>query len=184
MGGGGMYNASGSNPVVTNVTFSGNTVVGHGGGMYNESSSPTLTNVTFSGNSATGGGGILNQSSSPAIRNTIFWGNPATDGTQVYNVDASTPSLSDSVVQGGCPTGSTCTNILNTSPLLGPLGNYGGFTQTLPLILGSSAINAGKDAVCPATDQRGVSRPQGAHCDIGAYERNIYSTHLPLVIKR
>lgn len=183
MGGGGMYNAAGSTPTVTNVTFSGNTVVGHGGGMYNESSSPTLTNVTFSANSATGGAGILNQSSSPAIRNTILWGNPASDGSQVYNVEASAPSLSDSVVQGGCPTGSTCANILNTPPLLGPLDNYGGFTQTLPLLAGSSAIDTGQDAVCPASDQRGVSRLQGAHCDIGAYERTVYSTYLPLVIK-
>jgi hypothetical protein len=36
--------------------------------------------------------------------------------------------------------------------------------------VGSSAINTGNDAVCPATDQRGVTRPQGSHCDIGAYE--------------
>jgi predicted outer membrane repeat protein len=184
IGGGGMYNAAGSTPTVTNVTFSANTVTGYGGGMYNESSSPTLTNVTFSSNSATGGGGILNQSSNPAIRNTILWGNPASDGTQVYNVEASVPTLSDSVVQGGCPTGSTCTNILTTPPLLGPLGNYGGVTQTLPLLAGSSAIDTGKDAICPTNDQRGVSRPQGAHCDIGAYERTVYATHLPLVVKR
>ena len=104
------------------------------------------------------------------IRNTIFWGNTAaTDGAQIYN-DSSTPIVSDSVVQGGCPAGSTCTNIITTDPLLGTLGNYGGFTQTIPLLPGSSAIDTGNDATCAATDQRGVTRPQGAHCDIGAYE--------------
>ena len=80
-------------------------------------------------------------------------------------------------MQGGCPAGSTCTNIITTDPLLGTLGNYGGFTQTIPLLAGSSAIDTGNDAVCPATDQRGVTRPQGAHCDIGAYEYGHHRTN-------
>jgi hypothetical protein len=106
------------------------------------------------------------------IRNTIFWGNTAPGGgAHIHNNDIySTPILRDSVVQGGCPARSTCTNIIITDPKLGPLGNYGGFTQTIPLLPGSSAIDAGDDTTCPTTDQRGVSRPQGAHCDIGAYE--------------
>jgi hypothetical protein len=78
--------------------------------------------------------------------------------------------VSDSVVQGGCPFGSKCTNIITTDPMLGALGNYGGFTQTIPLLANSSAINTGNDATCAATDQRGIARPQGAHCDIGSYE--------------
>ena len=36
--------------------------------------------------------------------------------------------------------------------------------------LAAPATAAGDDAVCPATDQRGVVRPQGAACDVGAYE--------------
>jgi hypothetical protein len=91
--------------------------------------------------------------------------------------------MSDSVVQDGCPDGSTCTHILSTDPLLGTLGNYGGFTQTIPLLAGSSAINTGNNAVCPATDQRGVARPQNAHCDIGSFEVSIYSLYLPLVLR-
>jgi hypothetical protein len=39
-----------------------------------------------------------------------------------------------------------------------------------PLLAGSPAIDAGAADVCPGTDQRGVTRPQGAGCDIGAYE--------------
>ena len=89
--------------------------------------------------------------------------------------------MSDSVVQGGCPAGSTCTNIITADPLLGTLGNYGGFTQTIPLLAGSSAIDTGNDAICPATDQRGVARPQGAHCDIGAYELYELDTTAPIV---
>ncbi|MCX6035825.1 MAG: right-handed parallel beta-helix repeat-containing protein [Chloroflexi bacterium] len=169
--GGGMYNEGNSKPTLTNVTFSGNSAThyGHngGGGIYNDYSSPTLTNVTFSGNSAQSGGGIYNYYSSPAIRNTILWGNTAsTAGAQIYN-DNSFPVVSDSVVKDGYA-GST--NIITADPRLGTLGDYGGFTQTIPLQAGSSAIDTGNDAVCPATDQRGVSRPQGAHCDIGAFE--------------
>jgi predicted outer membrane repeat protein len=180
--GGGMYNYS-SSPSLTSVTFSGNSAT-QGGGMENYSgSSPTLTNVTFNSNSATNdGGGMHNSSSNPEIRNTIFWGNTATSGAQISN-SSSTPVVSDSVVQDGCPTGSTCTTIITTDPLLGALGDYGGSTQTIPLLAGSSAIDTGNDAVCPATDQRGVTRPQGAHCDIGAFELNVYNLFLPLILR-
>ena len=165
--GGGMANMLSSSPTLTNVTFSGNSA-DRGGGMENYlDNSPILTNVTFSGNSANMGGGIYNVNSSPTVRNTIFWGNAG----QIYNYDtASSPVVSDSVMQNGCPTGITCTNIITTDPLLSPLGNYGGFTQTIPLLFGSSAIDTGNDTTCALTDQRGVKRPQGTHCDIGAYE--------------
>ena len=185
--GGGMYNYS-SNPTLTNVTFSGNSAIsnqtfgggGDGGGMYNYDSSPTLTNVTFSGNSAINqtndsgrnGGGMYNLSnSSPTIYNTIFWGNTASTAAQIFNDSSSTPNVSYSVVQGGYAGG---TNIITANPRLGKLGNYGGFTQVIPLQSQSgyfsSAVDAGQDNVCPSTDQRGTKRPQVKHCDIGAYE--------------
>jgi hypothetical protein len=64
--------------------------------------------------------------------------------------------------------------------LLGTLGNYGGSTQTIPLLPGSPAINAGNDAFCAVTsvnnlDLRGVARPFGTHCDIGAFEANFFT---------
>jgi hypothetical protein len=39
----------------------------------------------------------------------------------------------------------------------------------LPLLAGSAAIDAYSGG-CPSADQRGVARPQGTACDIGAYE--------------
>ncbi len=175
--GGGMYNESASSPTLTNVTFSGNSATdyaGNGGGMLNRSSNPILTNITFSGNSAGtygSGGGVYNFYSSPEISNTLFWGNMAPNGAQISNYDGnSAPIVSDSIVQGGCPAGNTCSNIITGDPKLGTFGNYGGFTQVIPLLAGSSAIDAGDDTVCPDTDQRGLTRPQGTHCDIGAYE--------------
>jgi predicted outer membrane repeat protein len=176
--GGGLYNRNNSSPTLTNVTFNGNRANNGGGGLNNFLSSPTLTNVTFRGNSSFDGGGMRNVSNSnPQIRNTVFWGNTAaSSGAQIFNENGSLPSVSDSVVQGGCPAGSTCTNVIITDPLLGALGYYGGSTQTIPLLAGSSAIDTGNDAVCPATDQRGIARPQGAHCDIGAFEQDDLTT--------
>jgi hypothetical protein len=58
----------------------------------------------------------------------------------------------------------------NTDPLLGALGYYGGSTPTMPLLPTSPAIDTGDNAACPPTDQRGVIRPQGLICDIGAFE--------------
>jgi hypothetical protein len=174
----------GSPPTLTNVTFSGNSAEA-GGGMYNAAvSGATLTNVTFSGNSASSGGGGMyntyfsNVTSSLQVRNSIFWGNTAPSGAQIYNDISTVFSVSYSVVQGGYAGG---THIIAADPKLEALGNYGGATQTIPLLAGSSAIDTGNDAVCPATDQRGVARPQGAHCDIGAYEWIPVDTTAPMV---
>jgi hypothetical protein len=57
-----------------------------------------------------------------------------------------------------------------TDPLLGPLLIEGVITPTLSLRSGSPAIDAADPDSCPATDQRGLKRPQRAGCDIGAYE--------------
>ena len=59
----------------------------------------------------------------------------------------------------------------NTDALLGPLADNGGPTLTHALGAGSPAIDAAVGSACPAVDQRGVARPQGAGCDVGAYER-------------
>ncbi|MBK9925327.1 MAG: PD40 domain-containing protein [Anaerolineales bacterium] len=170
-------------PVLTNVTFEGNSSTIFGGGLMSQGGSPRLTNVTFFGNSATSGGGIYNIGSKPILTNVILWGDTATSSQEIYNNNTSIPLISYSIVQGGCPARSTCTNIITTDPMLGTLGNYGGFTQTIPLLAGSSAIDAGNDANCPTTDQRGVTRPQGNHCDIGAYEVNTFTPIAPVGTK-
>jgi predicted outer membrane repeat protein len=177
--GGGVF-ISGSSPTLTNVTFAGNSAGSYGGGMIiSGGGSPILTNVTFAGNSAVGGGAIYG--GSPTIRNTIVWGNTAGGRTDVVGAQfyESAPIILDSVVQGGCPDGSTCTNIITADPKLGTLGNYGGFTQTIPLLAGSSAIDAGNSAYCTiGSDQRGVSYV--GTCDIGAYEF-VNTNHAPVI---
>jgi hypothetical protein len=162
--GGGMFIQSSSSPILENVTFAGNVAEEAGGGMIirDNLSNPVLTNVTFNNNSASIGGGIDN-GGSPVIRNTIIWGNT---GGEIVNNGPGIPDVSYSIVQGGF----AGTGNLDVDPLLDPLANNDGFTQTMALLPGSPAIDAGDDGACPATDQRGVTRPQGSHCDIGAYE--------------
>jgi hypothetical protein len=80
-------------------------------------------------------------------------------------------------------TDGTCGVSATYSPsaiLLGPLADNSGPTQTHELLVSptiSPAIDAARGA-CPADDQRGVGRPAGASCDVGAYEAGIAS--LPL----
>ena len=180
--GGGMSNLD-SSPSLTNVTFSGNTAYDSGGGIANANSNALLTNVTFSGNMATSrGGGMFNSESSPQVKNAILWGDNAyIDGAEIYN-NNSNPTISTSDIQGCMPGGVWDTDCgtdgggnLDADPHLGMLGAYGGATQTMPLLPGSAAIDTGGDTSCPATDQRGITRPQGAHCDMGAYESRSFT---------
>jgi hypothetical protein len=105
--GGGMLNINGSSPELTNALFSGN-VAYAGGAMYNSlDSSPTVINATFSGNSASAyGGGIFNVANSNAtIQNSIFWGNQDSSGigtaaSSIYNSSNATPAISYSLIQG------------------------------------------------------------------------------------
>lgn len=107
-----------------------------------------------------------------------MWGNtPESD--QIFVSGSTSPVVSYSVIQGGYSTG---TNIITADPLLGPLADNGGFNMTHALGAGSSAIDAGDMTVCPATDQRGVARPIGGGCDIGAYEYEP-KIFLPLMIR-
>ncbi len=176
-----------SSPTLINVTFSGNSAI-HGGAMYNSAvessiSSPILSNVTFSGNHADLGGAMYNHGtldgvSSPTLSNVVLWGDTAAiSGAEIYNEVSSTGTASTtidhSVVQDGCPGGSTCTALVITDPVLGALGNHGGSTDTMLLGTGSSAIDTGTCSGAPVTDQRGVSRPQGPACDIGAVEMGL-----------
>jgi predicted outer membrane repeat protein len=175
--GGGIYNGNYGTLIMRNATLSGNAAA-YGGGIYSYAPNGVtseLYSVTFSGNTASVYGGGLYNDSSLVIQNAIFWGNTAADGSQVYNNHHNGGGeyiipIQYSVLQDGCPVRTNCVNVASTDPLLGPFGDHGGPTFTVPIQVGSSAMDNGYDAICPATDQRSVARPQGAHCDIGAYE--------------
>ena len=160
--GGGIHNLG--RLTLTNSTVSGNTVAGSGGGIYNESSIVTITNSTVSGNSAGRGGGGIYDADTVQLINTIIADNSPVNCFFVvislgHNLDS----------DGTCGLG-VAGDISGSNPLLGLLADNGGPTFTHALLPGSPAIDAGDDSAAPATDQRGVARPQGAASDIGAYE--------------
>lgn len=184
-----------ASPSLTNVTFSAN-VADSGAAIYGSSNvgaetSPTLVNVTFTGNHANGSGGAFSiyprgGTSQPTFRNVILWGDSAEDnGQEIFYsmLDGGTlmPVMDFSIVQGGDAgsfrsdgipdtTFSDGIGNLDADPLLGALGDNGGATPTLLPATGSAAIDTGTNTGCPVTDQRGVARPQGPTCDIGAVE--------------
>lgn len=194
--GGGIYNGHGI-LVIANSTFSGNSATMRGGGVYN-GGTLSITNSTFSANEAvySGGGALYNDNAVLTITNSTLSGNSTPfsyEGTGIIN-RAGTLNFSNSIIVDtdvsriDCyNTGTIGTNInnlvedgscsasLSGDPSLGALADNGGPTQTMALLPGSPAIDAGDDTVCASApvnnlDQRGEVRPQGMHCDIGAYE--------------
>ena len=167
--GGGIDNSY-SGLTVTNSTFSGNSASSNGGGFYISNSTTTVTNSTFSGNSASSGGGIYIVSGTTIFDNSLI-ANSTGGNCNSYVSYASYGNLADDTSCSDIPTHFRYSTTLQ----LGVLGIYGGATQTIPLLPGSSAINSGFMSYCPATDQRGVARPQGARCDAGAFESQGFS---------
>jgi predicted outer membrane repeat protein len=162
---------------VINSTFSGNSATGSGGAIHNQTSSLYISHSTVAGNSAGSGGGICNDS---------MWMHADLQATIVANSlsgnDCAGPHADQPVDDKGdnLDSDGTCKVGTTADPLLGPLQNNGGPTETHALLPGSPAIDT---ATCqdlsgnPLTvDQRGVTRPQdgdGDHvpaCDMGAFE--------------
>ena len=154
---------------IANSTFSNNSAEASpssvGGGIFVHGSG-IITNSTLSGNSAGDGAGILiDADATLTFSNTIIANSHySTYGHDCANLGTLVTNTNNLVEDG------SCSALLSGDSQLGPLADNGGFTQTFALLAGSPAIDAGNDASCPATDQRGISRPQGAHCDIGAFE--------------
>jgi hypothetical protein len=145
--GGAAYLTSGSfvnNTLIENIGDSR----GQASGVYAKAGTTVANNIIVGG---TGGVGIFSDGSVTADFNDIWnndlgsYGGLATPGSHDIHLD----------------------------PLLGPLGNYGGPTQTIPLLPGNPAIDAGSNSLIPlgvTTDQRGFARIVGSAVDLGAFE--------------
>ncbi len=164
---------------VTNSTFSGNIASDIGGGIYNNSGTVTVRNSTFSGNSAVSGGDIsqLGATTATHLYNNIL-ANSAAGGDCMFSgggtVDGDHNLIEDAATACGFTNGVNG-NIIGSDP---DLGSLTGSPAYFPLNSGSLAIDAGDDTVCAAapvnnTSQNGPTRPQGAHCDMGSYERDV-----------
>jgi hypothetical protein len=169
---GGGISIIGGTLTLTDSTVSGNNAAGFGGGVYGTAGTATLKSSTISGNNAIDGGGVANVGNlAVTLQNTVI--SEGTSGANCYGPGFTSSGYNLSS-DGSCPLSSTG-DLNNTDPLLGPLQNNGGPTQTQALLAGSPAIDAGnpgpndgKGTDCPATDQRGHRRTD--RCDMGAYE--------------
>jgi hypothetical protein len=148
--GGGIENYDDGTLIMTDCTVAGNsTISGVGGGIDNDNGTATLNDVTLSGNSASLVGGINNYDGALTITNCIVAGNGSSD------------------IAGNSFSGSN--NLVGGNALLAPLGNYGGPTQTMPLLPGSPAIGGGTSVTGITADQRGLPL-DSPNPDIGAFQ--------------
>ncbi len=163
--GGAFYNDT-TTMTLSNATVYTNLATIDGGGIFNDAAPSTINHLTAVDNHADHyGGAIYSILDTPTVRNSILWGNTAEKGAVIIG----TAAFIETIVEGGCPIGVSCTHAHNEDPLLGAFGNHGGSVNTIPILTGSPAIDH-VTAVCPATDARSVARPQGTACDMGAYE--------------
>ena len=198
--GGGIYNYMFGTMTITDSTVSGNTAAQDGGGIWNYLDGlVTLTDSTVAGNTAGGnGGGIWNgfHGAVSVVLSTLS-GNAALSGGGIYN-DSTVSSVLASIVansssgadcvgaiigswslddDGTCGFSAANHGLSAVNPELGPLQNNGGPTETEAPAPDSPVLNRiplelkeHRTSICAGTDQRGVSRPQGTRCDIGAVE--------------
>jgi hypothetical protein len=176
-GGGGIYLHQGSLTAVNStlsdnqVSVPPNLVDNGGGGLFVADGQASLVNVSIAGNNASSstamdaGGALYRDGGSVTARNTLIASNTAdlarncfgTITSQGHNIeDANTCGLSGPGDKKSTPV------------TLGPLAFNGGPTRTRAIFSTGPAFDAG--AACPAVDQRGVKRPKGLRCDVGAFE--------------
>ena len=184
-GGGGIGNSA--TLTLTNSTISGNNA-GYGAGINQyiraetDRRTLTLVNSTMTGNVANvgGGGGLsLNAGATVTLKRSLISGNTADSGPEIHNdgaqIIADYYNLfghdGDAGVVGFTPGPRDIVASVPVADILLPLADNGGRSLTHALAINSPALDAiAANAECPATDQRGAVRPQGAGCDIGAFE--------------
>ncbi|MEM7530696.1 MAG: choice-of-anchor Q domain-containing protein, partial [Chloroflexota bacterium] len=187
---GAVFVQGGSALTVNQSTLNGNTSVSGGAIRADGNATVNINNSTFANNSASAVGGAINIPSANGvltIKNSTLSGNSngaAGQGSihsngilHLYNtIVANSPTGVDCAGTGSIATNvnslsedGSCSAAISGDPNLGPLQDNGGDTFTMALLVGSLAIDAGDNASCLTTDQRGEARSDGV-CDIGAYE--------------
>ena len=185
--GGGLYNVG--DVALTDSTIASNQATENGGGIYDSGTSANIYNSTIAYNDANsnadstgyGGGAYIVSGATLNLHNSLVVGNYVRGDPQLRNDCYGDGTLVPygrnlTTTIGDCKV-ATSSNwaLLNSLSLLGPLQNNGGPTQTIALLSGSNAINAGIACVDAngnpiLADQRGLARIVGSACDVGAYE--------------
>jgi CSLREA domain-containing protein/uncharacterized repeat protein (TIGR01451 family) len=197
-GAGGRFGgAGGSRSISCSTSGAGTGGSAGGGALFNYGGTSTLVNVTIVSNTVTAGnngaaasrgGGIYNETGTVTVKNSIVAGNTAqTAGTEDCDNNSAPLTTSGYNLFGsgtGCPTGGTQDQTIASANLfttvLGPLGYYGGTTQTFRPLVGSPVIDKGSAHTGITVDQRNKTRPVdqsgiasapgGNASDLGAFE--------------
>jgi predicted outer membrane repeat protein len=198
LGGGIHVNSDGWS--IQNTTISGNNS-SEGGGLFNNGILE-MVNSTISGNQAEEGGGVMQSGYDEAYFSFVTVAENTAISGGGLEVDVARIKITNSIVAGNSPQNclgdivpinrnldddSSCGFSLTGDPLLEPLNDNGGPTYTHAI---ASFGPAAEVAVpCTATslnlstpvdyDQRGVARPQGVACDLGAFEAEISAMMSP-----
>lgn len=182
-----IYGRGYASVLLTNSTVSYNSA-SSGGGIHNSDEIGNayvwVVNSTIAFNSATDGAAGIDVTGGVESGNGVWLSNSIVarnSGPDLSKAAESYLAASFSLIGDGTGSGITNENgnlVGNVNPypepidpLLGPLTKNGGPTVTHALLPGSPAIDTGTSENCPATDQRGVARPQGSACDMGSFER-------------
>ena len=190
VGGGGISSRSLVTMNIVNTTIGGNQATDVGAGITADGK-VNLQNDTIAGNQAandsTSGGAGVNAFGSGVYSfvNTLFQNNLVTGTGAPASCGCSGSSCKTGVmVSGGhnlsddstCFLQSAVQDQADISTQLQALAANGGPTESMALLAGTPAVDAGDNANCPPTDQRGNMRPADGNlrgsmqCDIGAFE--------------
>ena len=156
---------------IVNSTFYNNSASNKGGAIHiapnTQSVATNITHTTMTGNSANQGGGIYLVLGVQNVRNSISWGNTGKDCQRNMPNASSVLDVNEGNIFGVSDCGGTVYS--SDDPLLA--ASASGHPPFYALQTGSHAIDA---VACPSgittEDQRGMARPYGSQCDIGAYE--------------
>ncbi len=163
--------------VETSTGISASTVAGNlaeaGGGIGSDGGGTSVLFSTISGNDGDDGGGVFHGAGFLSLSRTLVAGNVSTVGGAVDCSGTATSLGYNLIGESDCTITAGTGDQLGTTnnpidPFLDVLADNGGPTQTFALLSGSPAVDGAGE--CDAVDQRGVIRPQGVACDIGAYE--------------
>ncbi len=182
--GGGATLNNGSGPISeTNVTYARNVAragagQSRGGAILfsGDGAGQSLTNATITGNTAGGGVGnrggdiFVGANDGVTIENTVISAGASDAGSENCGADGALSSLGSNIDSRDQCNFHASGDLVSKDPLLGDLQDNGGPVETAALNPGSPAINAAAAGVCQTTDARGVLRPAGGGCDIGAFE--------------
>ena len=135
-----------------------------------------LSDCTVSGNTAYGLGGGIENNGTVTLIGTIVAGNKSSQAPAgPSDISGSNVSGTFNLIgtggSGGLANGVGGNIVGVANPGLGPLGIYGGPTQTMALLAGSPAIGKGIAVTDVTTDQRGL--PVAALVDIGAFQTSL-----------